>query len=188
MGQEQMVQKEIDILGQDILEILRSLNGNFPKLIGDIILTMEETMADSNLAKQILKSMQNEVAEEDKQHISYECLPQEDEVIFHTGVMWDRMASVDIQKELARPNFALREENDSDCIPCDDTIQMPVAMGILGEASKKYADALRSIEVIRNSVQKLKDYRILMEKNSKAFEDELKVVNLILDIVDDYCS
>lgn len=187
MEQEQDIQKEIDILVQDILKILHSLNDKFPKLIGDIILTMQETMKDSSVAQQILNSMENEVAEESKKHMSHECMPQEDSMEYQ-GFGWNSLTGIDIKKELARSGFSLKEENDSECLPCDGVPNMPIAMGILGESSKKHSDALRSIQTIKNSVQKLNEHKIRMKKNSKAFEGELKVVNLILDFVEDYCG
>ena len=186
MEQRKVTQNESNLLVQDIFRILHSLNSKFPKLVGDIILTLQEDMKDSSFVQQVLSSVKNEVSEENKQHMSHECMPPE-ENSFHLGIAMDSLAGIDIRKELARPEFTLKEENDSECLPCGDVPNIPIAIGFLGESSKKHAEFMRTTQIIKDSVYELTDYQMRLEKNREAFKDELKVVNLILDFVDGHC-
>ena len=179
----------------DIKNILSELNKALPWLVADIAISVQNRLgANNQFTQKILNDVLANLSEEDLLDISAECLPYSDVNIWQVstatmaGTMGAQIDSDRLRAIFARPAFSLDEESSDNCSPCDGGETGPIAMGILGGATKAQFKKIKLAQHISADIEKLMVYKTNMLNNPNEFQDEIVGINTIIEVIDARCQ
>ncbi len=177
------IQKEKKIIIDDINTILKDLHGQFPWVVVELAMSLQERIGKDNpFVKAAFKDVLDDMSTEVLDKYIPECTPEGIVTSDVATSIYNSFNVQGVQDVLAKPVFSLDEEVSDDCLPWDYAeTQAPAFYGIGNSVNSQKLNLIRKIKM---DLKDLAFRQAVALKKEEEFKDELEAISIIFDTLD----